>query len=100
MKVNSLIINEKDTVAVATEELKKGDTAVYLRNGSNETITIQNDIPIYHKFCITKMHAGEDVIKYGESLGIAKCDIHTGEHVHTHNLLSQREDVKEHRIQQ
>lgn len=94
--INSLIINEKDTVAVATEELKKGDTAVYLKNGSSENIIIQNDIPIYHKFCIKKINVGDDVIKYGESLGIAKCDIKIGEHVHTHNLLSQREDVKEH----
>lgn len=98
LKVNALMINERDTVAVATEELKKGDTGVYAKNGSVESVVVQNNIPIYHKFCIKKMSKGEEVIKYGESLGIATCEINLGEHVHTHNLLSQREDVKEHKI--
>lgn len=93
MRVNALIVNQNDTVIVATEELRKGDTAVFLNNGEYEDVVAKNDIPIYHKISIKEMHLGESVVKYGESLGLAKCDITVGEHVHTHNLQSQREGM-------
>ena len=93
MKVNSLLINEKDNVVVVTDCLKKGDTAVFLRNGKCVNVIVKNDIPIYHKICIKEIHQNESVIKYGESLGLAKCEIPVGDYVHTHNLQSQREGM-------
>ena len=39
-----------------------------------------------HKYAITPIKKGEDVIKYGNPIGHATCDIGVGEHVHTHNL--------------
>jgi hypothetical protein len=39
---------------------------------------------------LREIAAGEKVIKYGASIGVATGDIHPGEHVHTHNLRSVR----------
>ncbi|MBQ8840233.1 MAG: altronate dehydratase [Clostridia bacterium] len=39
-----------------------------------------------HKYALTKIKKGQDVIKYGFPIGIATCDIDIGEHVHTHNI--------------
>ena len=39
-----------------------------------------------HKYALTKIKAGENVIKYGSPIGHATCDIEAGEHVHTHNV--------------
>lgn len=39
-----------------------------------------------HKHARVAIKAGEAVIKYGEVIGKALCDIEKGEHVHTHNL--------------
>ena len=39
-----------------------------------------------HKIAIDDIKKGDDVIKYGESIGIAKEDISQGEWVHTHNV--------------
>ncbi len=39
-----------------------------------------------HKYALSKINKGQDVIKYGFPIGIATCDIDIGEHVHTHNL--------------
>ena len=38
------------------------------------------------KYAICPIKKGEFVIKYGQPIGIALCDIAEGEHVHSHNL--------------
>ena len=39
-----------------------------------------------HKYADRDIKKGEDIIKYGCSIGHATTDIKKGEHVHTHNL--------------
>lgn len=39
-----------------------------------------------HKYAAEDIAKGEEVIKYGQPIGIASSDIRKGEHVHTHNL--------------
>src|SRR5690606_9217455 len=48
-------------------------------------IILKADIPQAHKFAITDIEAGADIIKYGSSIGHATEAISPGEHVHTHN---------------
>ena len=65
---SSIIINEKDNIAV---ELAGND-----------------NIPAGHKFALKDIAKGEFVIKYGEVIGRASCDIKKGDWVHTHNVKS------------
>lgn len=39
-----------------------------------------------HKYATRDIKKTENIIKYGQSIGHATCDIKKGEHVHTHNL--------------
>ena len=39
-----------------------------------------------HKYATKHIRCGEEVIKYGQPIGIASCDINQGEHVHSHNM--------------
>ena len=39
-----------------------------------------------HKYALRDIKCGEDIIKYGNPIGHATCDIKCGEHVHTHNV--------------
>ena len=39
-----------------------------------------------HKYALRDIREGEDIIKYGNPIGHATCDIKAGEHVHTHNV--------------
>lgn len=39
-----------------------------------------------HKYALRDIAAGENIIKYGNPIGHATCDIKKGEHVHTHNI--------------
>lgn len=75
---NSIIIDQKDNVAVALTDLSKG----YVFNN----IRLLSDVPQKHKFALCNIQKGEKVIKYGFPIGVAKQDIRAGEHIHTHNL--------------
>ncbi len=39
-----------------------------------------------HKYALRDIRQGENIIKYGQPIGHATCDIPKGEHVHSHNL--------------
>lgn len=90
MEKQAIIITPKDSVAVAILDLKKGEIAK-ISNGNVELeVTLKEDIKFGHKFAINKISKGEHVIKYGESIGTATSDILIGEHVHVHNVESDR----------
>ena len=74
----------KRYVAVALTPLKAGTELVI----DNQQITLLSDIPQAHKFAITAIAAGTDIIKYGSSIGKATQGIAPGEHVHTHNCTT------------
>ena len=48
----------------------------------------QGEIPAGHKMALCDIPQGGEVIKYGCRIGLARCNIHKGEWVHTHNLRS------------
>ncbi|MBR6509762.1 MAG: altronate dehydratase [Clostridia bacterium] len=84
-------IHNIDSVAVAVEPLKSGETVTV----DAKEITLLNDIPAGHKFAIKDIKEGENIIKYAYPIGHAKCDIKKGEHIHTHNTKSNLAGVLE-----
>lgn len=74
-----LQIHPDDTVAVALEPVAAGTVAP-------SGVTILDDIPQGHKFALADIAEGDEVIKYGAVIGIAKAPIGKGRHVHVHNL--------------
>lgn len=88
-------IDPKDNVAVVTDEVKRDDMVFYKNpDGSKAEIIAITPVTVYHKIAVADIRKGEKVVKYGEHIGEASCDIKTGEHVHTHNVESVREDLK------
>ena len=83
MKPNVIIINSKDNVAIALEEIKQGEMVLLPGGGEFTTLAA---IPYSHKVALTDILKGENIIKYGEMIGIATEDICKGRWVHTHNL--------------
>ena len=76
-------INRKDNVAVALKDLTAGEN---IRLDDAPDTELKNDILRGHKFALTDIKAGDDIIRYGNSIGKAVCDIKKGEWVHTHNV--------------
>lgn len=82
MMKDFLKIHSEDTVAVALRTLNKGQIVEI--NG--EKIELQEEIPQGHKFSLIRILEGEQVIKYGNSIGIAQKEILPGSWVHVHNV--------------
>ncbi len=88
-----LLLDAKDTSAVALTPLQPG-SAVEVRRG-NETVRVVAEtlIPFGHKIAVAPMAAGDPVVKYGEVIGFATTAIRPGQHVHIHNVRSDRAKV-------
>lgn len=78
-------INEKDNVVVALENIEAGRML--------QGVCALQEIPAGHKMALAPISAGEQVIKYGYPIGLAKEDIKAGEWVHVHNLKTALGDV-------
>ena len=92
-KVNALVIHSTDSVAVVIESLKAGDIAVCKIGNQERQVRVRQDIPIYHKIALQDVPQGQQVFKYGKSIGQAVQNIKAGDHVHSHNLVSIRESI-------
>jgi len=86
-----ILINPDDNVAVAIENLSKGEQ---LHIGDKE-IVLRQDIPAGHKIALQDFHAGEHVIKYGYPIGHAREAIVSGDWVNEKNIRTNLEGLQE-----
>jgi altronate dehydratase len=84
--VAALVISPHDNVATALQSLEPGQVV----EANGQSVTIAEATPKGHKIALRLIRAGEQVMKYGSTIGTATCDIKPGEHVHTHNVASSR----------
>ena len=86
---NGVIIDDRDNVVVAIYPLHAGDEVTYaLPGGESGHVAANQDVPLFHKVARQDIKAGQAVVKYGEFIGQATCDIKAGDHVHVHNCAS------------
>ncbi|MBC3372502.1 altronate dehydratase [Pseudomonas sp. SWRI92] len=77
-----LVLTPGDDVAVA-----RGDIAEGQRLGADGlTLVARQPVPSGHKIALRRVLAGQQVLKYGQTIGQATRDIEPGDHVHVHNL--------------
>ena len=88
-----LKIKDKDNVAIALLELKKGEVITT----SNKKIRLKDTIQKGHKLSTREIFKDKNIIKYGFPIGKSIKEIKTGEHVHTHNLASNLSTGKEYK---
>jgi (2R)-sulfolactate sulfo-lyase subunit alpha len=80
-----------DLVGVAVRDLEPGPvTGGYLSGPVSLSVRLTEAVPLGHKLALADIAAGQDVIEYGQRVGIATRDIRKGQHVHVHNVKSAR----------
>ena len=79
-------LHPSDNVAVALADLEMGEV-LDLPPGR---VVVGPRIPFGHKVAVAAVAVGEEVRKYGEVIGLANAPISPGDHVHVHNVESQR----------
>ena len=86
----ALMLSAKDNVATVLEDIAAG-TDVPVRLGKEvRKVKALERIPFGFKIAIVDIAKGTEVVKYGESIGIASLNINKGNMVHIHNLEGAR----------
>ena len=76
-------IHPEDNVAVALHAISAGTEFAGVKAGT--------DIPQGHKMALKDMAEGEQVVKYGFSIGHTTAAVTAGQWVHTHNMVTNLE---------
>jgi altronate dehydratase small subunit len=93
----ALMMNAKDNVATALEKLEGGATVEVILPSQEifKEVTPEKTIPSGHKLAVKAISKGDHVVKYGQVIGNATQDIRAGDHVHVHNVISNRMQMPE-----
>jgi altronate dehydratase len=75
-----LTLHPQDNVAIALADIPAGE----IDTGSG--VKIMQSVKQGHKVAIAAISAGQNVLRYGQTIGQATVDIAAGEHVHVQNL--------------
>jgi altronate dehydratase small subunit len=80
--------DEKDNVVTIFSNGSTNGSAVEIRDrkGKSESMAVIGDVPYGHKIALQNLKKGDEILKYGQVIGIASREIKKGEHVHIHNL--------------
>lgn len=87
MAIHVFVIDESDNVATnVADEIPLG-TELEVNGVHVKTLDM---IPYGHKVALRPIPQGDTVLKYGLSIGSASQNIQPGNHVHVHNVESNR----------
>ena len=85
------VVEKEDNVGTAVGELiKAGDEVGTEGRVTALTVKANDDIAYGHKIALTDIPKGAQVTKYALSIGTATENITAGDHVHIHNVESNR----------
>lgn len=92
MTLQALVINDHDNVANLIGPGTRGAAVRCRVEGQRKETTMEllEDIPSNHKIAFREIAAGEAIVKYGLNIGKATQAIRAGQHVHVHNIESNR----------
>lgn len=90
--LRALIIHPADNVANLIGSGARGSEVRCTVEGQTgtESIELVDDLPANHKLARREIEAGAPIVKYGLVIGTANRAIRRGEHVHAHNIESNR----------
>ncbi len=86
--IEAVVLNPRDNIGVALVSLKPG--AKVKIHGRESWVKLAASIPYQHKFSVTRIDSGKEIIKDGVVIGKAIQNIEQGQHVHTHNMTGLR----------
>jgi len=92
MPLKALVINSSDNVA---NLVGPGDAGAQVHceiadGKQSRNVNLKEALPSNHKFALRDIASGESIIKYGLVIGVANQAIAEGQHVHAHNIDSNR----------
>ena len=92
MVKKAIQIDEKDNVATTTSEVDAGEQLEVISPDGKVILKpeVSEPIPFGHKLAIKPIKKGDNIVKYGEIIGVATHPVKAGAWVNTHNVGSAR----------
>ena len=78
---NTIQLHNSDNVVIALRDLAVGKPLPEIAG------ILAVDVKRGHKIASSAISSGQNVVRYGQIIGVASKDIRIGEHVHIHNLM-------------
>ena len=96
MSKKAIQIDAKDNVATATSIVEAGEEVEVLNPNGDVVLKTRpvERIMLGHKLALKYLNVDDEVIKYGEVIGVASEEIKVGEWLHTHNVDSARMNIE------
>lgn len=93
----AILLNEKDNVVTVLKDMNKDEElSIYnMENEFLEKIKIKEHIPYGNKLATKDIADKENIIKYGEKMGLAIRPIEKGTLAHVHNIESYNIEIPE-----
>ncbi len=88
MRIRAILLQPVDKVVTVVDDVKKGDTVFFQREGQEVAVTAREDVPAFHKVAVTALKEGEDVVKYGQVIGAMTADAQQGDWISHKNVRS------------
>ena len=82
--IDVIRVHPSDNVAVAVRPIRAGEAV----SAGGTRVEARAEIPRGHKIALSRIAAGDRVVKYGFPIGVATEEIFTGDWVHSHNLAT------------
>jgi len=89
-QASALLLDPADDVVVLMSAVEAGASVKVGRPDGALALTARQTLPMGHKIALHALPAGSPVRKYGEVIGCLTQPVAPGDHVHIHNLASQR----------
>ena len=90
MRIEAILIHDKDNVAVALRDIHENEEIAIGKENGRFRMRVSEAIPFGHKFAVRSLEKGETIVKYGEVIGRTTDAIPLGAHAHIHNIESLR----------
>lgn len=82
------VVEPTDNVGTFLRDAEAGETVAVPVGDEVREVTLNDDVAFGHKVALRDVGAGEEIVKYGTSIGYASADIEAGDWVHVHNVES------------
>ena len=91
----AFVIDARDNVATALSPIVPG-TVRLLGDAAQETVEALEEVPKGHKIALHNLAAGDQILKYGISIGSATAPVEAGRWVHLHVMRSNYDERSSH----
>jgi altronate dehydratase len=81
-------VHPSDNVVTVVEETAAGEEIRYMTPQGPRQLSALEQVPSGHKVALQDIEPQQEIIKYGQPIGLSSKKIRKGEHIHVHNVRS------------